>query len=88
MLLPSRWRHKRTVRAVHDDDLEPVLHQLGVMDKLLQGELTCAACGSVLRLSNIGCIFARDGQIALACDAEDCCARALAGGGDLSCGRP
>ena len=42
------------LKAVYDQDLEQVLSNLGILDKLMAGELICAVCGCKVDLDNLG----------------------------------
>ncbi len=78
MLMPKRWRDRTTVRAVHDDDIENLLRDLGIFDDVLEGKLTCDVCDEQVTLAKVGAIFVRDGVVRIACTNEDCCAVAFA----------
>jgi len=60
------------VKAVHDTDLEKVLRKLGLYEKLLNGELRCAICGSPLTLEDLGGLYRMNGEIKLVCGRIQC----------------
>src|SRR5947209_1626794 len=60
------------VKAVHDTDLERVLDRLGILDDVRGCRLKCAVCDQPVCLENLGCIFARAGQVMVTCDQALC----------------
>jgi len=78
-------RKKVEVKAIYDQDLERVLANLGILDKLIAGELTCAVCGCQVDLDNLGTIFVDGDNVGVSCD-NDRCIRAITtkGAGALS----
>lgn len=74
MFLPKRWRKRITVNAVHDEDLERVLRDLGIFDDLVSGRLRCRNCDCVVGLSNLGAVLAEDGAVRVACMEKACAA--------------
>ena len=60
------------IKAVYDQDLERVLANIGILDKLIAGELGCAVCGCSVDLDNLGAIFPDGDEIAVCCDKEKC----------------
>ena len=65
-------RKRVEVKAVYDRDLEQILANLGIMDKLITGELTCRVCGCQVDLDNLGAIFAHGEEIGVSCDNDRC----------------
>jgi len=78
MLTPKRWRDRTIIRAVHDDDLEQVLRDLGLFSAVVAGEVDCAVCGNPVNLSTVGCLFSKLGEVQVTCCQEKCCAAAMA----------
>jgi len=78
MLTPKRWRDRTIIRAVHDDDLEQVLRDLGLFSTVVAGEVDFAVCGNPVNLSSVGCVFSKHGEVRVACYQEKCCAVAVA----------
>ena len=56
-------RKKVEIKAVYDKDLQQVLANLGILDKLITGKLSCAVCGCQVDLDNLGTIFPEDGKV-------------------------
>jgi len=69
-------RKRVEVKAVYDQHLERVLANLGILDKLIAGELNCAVCGCQVDLDNLGTIFPNGEDVGVSCD-NDRCVRAI-----------
>ena len=69
-------RKRVEVKAVHDQHLERVLANLGILDKLIAGKLNCAVCGCQVDLDNLGTIFPNGEDVGVSCD-NDRCVRAI-----------
>ena len=65
-------RKRVEVKAVYDQHLEQVLANLGILDKLIAGELNCAVCGCQVDLDNLGAIFPDNDNIGVSCDNNRC----------------
>jgi len=65
-------RKRVEVEAVYDQHLERVLANLGILDKLIAGELNCAVCGCQVDLDNLGTIFLDDDNVGVSCDNNRC----------------
>jgi len=65
-------RKRIEVKAVYDQDLEQVLKNLGILDKLVAGELNCVVCGCEVDLDNLGAIFPEDNEVGVSCDNNRC----------------
>lgn len=75
MLERSLQREK--VHAIHKRDLESVLRDLGLLDELLAGSLSCYICGAPISLDTLQCLFMKDEQIRLCCTKIECYQRVL-----------
>ena len=62
---------KSNLNAVHDNDLEKLLENLNLNEKLNQGELKCKFTGETITLENLHSIFPESGTIKLVCDSPD-----------------
>ena len=60
------------VKAVYDQDLQQVLANLGILDELTAGELSCAVCGCPVDLDNLGTIFPDGDSVGVSCDNDRC----------------
>ena len=65
-------RKRVEVKAIYDQDLEQVLASIGILDKLIAGELNCAVCGCQVDLDNLGTIFPDNDEIGVSCDKDRC----------------
>ena len=65
-------RKRVEMKAVYEQDLEHVLTNLGILDKLIEGELSCAICGTQVGLDNLGAIFPDGNEIGVCCDNDRC----------------
>jgi hypothetical protein len=65
-------RKRVEVKAIYDQDLERVLANLGILDKLVAGELSCAVCGCQVDLDNLGTIFPDGDEVGVSCDNNGC----------------
>jgi len=65
-------RKRIEVKAVYDQDLKQVLENLGILDKLIAGELNCAVCGCEVDLANLGAIFPEGDEVGVSCDNNRC----------------
>ena len=65
-------RKRVEVKAVYEQDLEQVLATLGILDKLIAGEISCIVCGCRVDLDNLGTIFPSEDEIGVSCDNDRC----------------
>ena len=65
-----------SVTAVHQNELEPVLHRLGVYDEVVAGRAKCHFCNVSVTMENIGGLLSLNGKIVLVCDKPECLAKA------------
>lgn len=69
----EKWRNRLKIPAVHDRDLESVLNDLGVLDKVSSGELLCSVCGAPLTLDTIECLYMQGTELKFCCQKVECC---------------
>lgn len=65
-------RKRIEVKAVWDSELEQLLGNLGILESLLLGELTCAHCGRTVDLDNLGAIIPQEDKVIIVCDYTPC----------------
>lgn len=65
-------RKRIEVKAVWESELKQLLSNLGILEPLLLGELTCALCGRTVNLDNLGLIIPRKDEVLVACDYVPC----------------
>ena len=60
------------VYAVHDDDLEAVLENIGILEQIKAGEMCCKSCGCRVTMENLGVIENQNDAIKVFCMATSC----------------
>lgn len=68
----KRFSNRRLVAVVHDDDLESLLSDLGILDGIMNGTVACGQCGAQIGLGNLGGWAILGSQLVLYCDAPNC----------------
>ena len=63
------------LKAVIDDDLEPLLQSLGVYEDVLAGKSQCAFCNDILTIDNIEAILPIENEIGIICNRKACMAK-------------
>lgn len=56
-----------TLKAVLDQDVEELLKNLGLLDEMRSGSLTCALCGNPISLEIFSGVFKKNGEIRVFC---------------------
>ena len=62
------------IPAIHDDDLEKVLKDLGLFSKIINGEINCLNCGDDITLENLGGLISINQEVKIICDNPECLA--------------
>lgn len=75
----EKWRNRVKIPAIHDRDLETVLRDLGILEKVASGEISCSICGTPLTLDTIECIYMQGTELKLSCQQAECCKLVLNG---------
>lgn len=60
------------LHAVLDEDLRPVLAALGLLDRVLAGEIRCASCGVTITLENLSALLPKASGTVVFCNASGC----------------
>lgn len=60
------------IKAVHDDQFETFLANIGVLDNVKAGNCKCKFCDTPVTLDNIYTVFPESGQIKFSCDNVKC----------------
>jgi len=68
---------KKRIRAVHEQDLEELVKNLGLEDRIRAGDISCAICKNKIDLDNLGAIVPSGKTILLICEKDDCLKKAL-----------
>ena len=79
-------RSRHVVKAVWDSDLEALLKSTGLLESLLEGELSCDICGRIVDLDNLGALFPYANDVKVSCDRTQCVRGASTKGVALSSG--
>jgi hypothetical protein len=69
----QKWRDRLKVPAIHDHDLETILKDLGILDKIASGQILCSVCGTPLTLDSIECLYLQDNELKFCCNKIQCC---------------
>ncbi len=62
----------QNIKAVHDDDLNNLLENLGLLAKFNSGQIKCAFCGDVVNFGNLHSLFHHGGIIKMSCSKPVC----------------
>lgn len=60
------------IKAIHDDQLNAFLQNIGVYDSVISGNCKCKFCGEVVTLKNLYTVFPESGQVKFSCDSVKC----------------
>lgn len=69
----ERWINRKKIPAIHERDIESIIRDLGLYDKIAMGEVNCSICGEKIRMDNILGIYMEEEEIILCCDKGQCC---------------
>lgn len=67
-----RWRPRRQIRAIHDEDLASALRRLGRYDEMANGSAVCEFCGCTISFQSLQGLAKVDGRIVFFCDKSEC----------------
>lgn len=70
--MSRRWKKREEVHAIHKRDLESILKDLGLFDKISSGSISCSICSKSITLDNLQCLFTEEDQIKFCCTNVDC----------------
>jgi hypothetical protein len=68
---------RKSMKAILDIDLEKVLTNLGILESLRQGQLTCGVCGELVTEQNLRCIYPQGTEVRVCCDRPGCVEKAF-----------
>ncbi len=69
--------NKHIVKAIHDDDLEKLLENLGLLSEFINGKLSCFSCNDIIGQQNLHSIFPDGGTIKLCCNKPNCISKLI-----------
>jgi len=70
--MQKRWLKRENVHAIHKRDLETILKDLRLYEKILSESVSCSICGSPINLGNLQCLFMEENQIKFCCTNLKC----------------
>jgi hypothetical protein len=68
---------KHEIRAVHENNLEEMLKELGILDDMREGRIKCKFCGKKVTLENLGCLYPESDDISVCCNDSKCFVQAI-----------
>lgn len=60
------------INAIHENDLENFLNNIGILQKIKNGEVKCFFCGVIVTLENFHCVFPENDDIQICCEKLSC----------------
>lgn len=67
-------RKKVNIPAIHDKDLQDILREFNLLDRINSGEILCLNCSKEITIDNLGGLVSKGGGIKLFCDDPECIA--------------
>jgi len=65
-------REKTKMKMIQEDDLISYLKSLGMYQEILDGEISCKFCKTVITLENLQALFPDNDQISVVCSNIKC----------------
>ena len=63
---------KKTLSAVHENDIRVFLNSIGILAEMENGEMRCAICNDVVTVETMKCVFPDNGEIKVCCSRNLC----------------
>ena len=63
---------KKTISAIHEDDLIALLDKFGLTEKINNKEMNCYFCNDIITIEGVESIFSYEGEIQLCCNKVFC----------------
>ncbi len=67
-------KNKLNIPAIHDNDLNQILDELGLLSKIEKRELVCLNCSRIITLENLGGLITRKDTAEIVCNDPECIA--------------
>ena len=67
-------KNKLNIPAIHDNDLNKILDELGLLSKIEKEELSCLNCSRIITLENLGGLISRKDTADIICNDPECIA--------------
>jgi hypothetical protein len=64
--------YKTKIFAVYESDIERLLQEMNLLDKIKNGKILCINCGKKIEIHNIGGILKKGESIEIYCDNKNC----------------
>ena len=68
----KRWFQREKINAINKNDIEKILIDMGILDKIKAGEVHCGKCGEKISMGQIQCLYVEENEIKLCCSEIDC----------------
>ncbi len=68
----ERWRQRLNVPAFLDSDIEKIVRELGLYEKISSGELLCSQCQKPVSIDNIQCFYMHEDKLQVCCNKIPC----------------
>jgi hypothetical protein len=80
--MSRQWRDRQKIHAVHKRDTEEILRDLGLLERLQDGQERCCICGRTIAVDQVQCLLEREGTLLLCCTQMSCYEQVLSEQGD------
>jgi len=60
------------IKAVHSDEFESFLKNLGILEDVKNGKYNCEVCRAKVDLSNIACVYPENKEVKFCCNNTSC----------------
>ena len=67
-----KFRRRLRLHAVDSDSLVELLDELGILDDVQAGRLSCPSCGEKLSLESVGGLYQIEGGFHVFCSSPNC----------------
>jgi len=62
----------RIINAIHEDELEEYLENIGILDDIKNKKLKCCFCDKTITLENFHVVFPENNEIKICCEDMQC----------------